>query len=150
MNMTPNEAQNAYTNRRSAIDRRTAWLAGYAVSQRRRKVVEELFGCHDSGRTAQDEVSQTVRRRAFTLAAAAYKLVWVRNLLVSQVFPRKSGEKRARTPRITKTPLIAALTPAGCRLHSFCTVWLQNMPRSSIFHHPEARVERRRWHRPVA
>ena len=44
MNVTPHVAQNAWGNRRSAIDARTTRHAGYAISQRRRKVVEEFFG----------------------------------------------------------------------------------------------------------
>jgi len=43
MNITPHVAQNN-TNRASAIDQRTTQYAGYAVSQRERKRVEESFG----------------------------------------------------------------------------------------------------------
>jgi hypothetical protein len=43
MNVTPHMAQND-TNRRSAIDGRTTQHKGYAVSQRKRKRVEEVFG----------------------------------------------------------------------------------------------------------
>jgi IS5 family transposase len=42
--MTPHVAQNVTTRRRSAIDGRTTRHAGYAVSQRIRKRVEEVFG----------------------------------------------------------------------------------------------------------
>src|SRR5215471_17254878 len=42
-NVTPHVAQNT-SGRRSAIDRRTTRHAGYAVSQRKRKRVEEIFG----------------------------------------------------------------------------------------------------------
>src|SRR5919202_968784 len=41
-NVTPHVAQN--TSRRSAIDRRTTRHAGYGLSQRKRKRVEEIFG----------------------------------------------------------------------------------------------------------
>ena len=41
--VTPHVAQNS-TNRRSAIDGRTTRHPGYAVSQRIRKRVEEIFG----------------------------------------------------------------------------------------------------------
>jgi transposase len=41
--ITPHVAQNT-SHRRSAIDGRTTRHAGYAVSQRRRKLVEEVFG----------------------------------------------------------------------------------------------------------
>jgi hypothetical protein len=40
----PHVAQND-TNRASAIDGRTTCHEGYAVSQRKRKRVEEVFGC---------------------------------------------------------------------------------------------------------
>jgi Transposase DDE domain len=43
MNITPHVAQNNQ-NRASAIDERTTWRAGYEVSQRRRKRIEESFG----------------------------------------------------------------------------------------------------------
>lgn len=43
MNITPHVAQNN-TNRASAIDQRTTQHAGYAISQRERKRVEESFG----------------------------------------------------------------------------------------------------------
>jgi len=43
MNITPHVAQNN-TNRRSAIDERTTRHAGYEVSQRKRKRVEQSFG----------------------------------------------------------------------------------------------------------
>jgi len=43
MNITPHVAQNT-TNRRSAIDERTTRSAGYEVSQRKRKRVEQSFG----------------------------------------------------------------------------------------------------------
>jgi hypothetical protein len=43
MNITPHVAQNT-TNRRSAIDERTTRHAGYEVSQRKRKRVEQSFG----------------------------------------------------------------------------------------------------------
>jgi len=43
MNITPHVAQNNH-NRASAIDERTTWRAGYEVSQRKRKRIEESFG----------------------------------------------------------------------------------------------------------
>jgi transposase len=43
-NVTPHVAQNAYGSRRSAIDARTTRRPGYAVSQRFRKRIEEVFG----------------------------------------------------------------------------------------------------------
>lgn len=43
MNITPHVAQNN-TNRSSAIDARTTRHAGYALSQQKRKRVEQSFG----------------------------------------------------------------------------------------------------------
>src|SRR4029077_16362037 len=43
LGLTPHVAQNT-TKRSSAIDRRTSRMEGYAVSQRRRKMIEEVFG----------------------------------------------------------------------------------------------------------
>src|SRR5581483_2184637 len=48
MNVTPHVAQNN-TNRASAIDQRTTQHAGYVISQRKRKRVEESFGWMKSG-----------------------------------------------------------------------------------------------------
>ena len=62
-NLTPHVAQNN-TNHMSAVDQRIIRHAGYEVSQRKRKTVEQLFG------------------RLFTSTAAAYNLCRLRNLLV--------------------------------------------------------------------
>jgi transposase len=87
MNVTPHVAQNAYANRRSAIDRRTTRHAGYAISQRRRKVVEEFFGWLKTVAGQRKTKYRGLWRVgwAFTLAAAAYNLVRMRNLLASPV-----------------------------------------------------------------
>jgi transposase len=82
LGVTPQVAQNN-TNRRSAIDGRTTRHAGYAVSQRKRKRVEEIFGWmktiglqRKTRFRGPDRVSWM-----FTLAAAAYNLVRMRNLM---------------------------------------------------------------------
>ena len=78
---TPHVAQNT-TNRRSAIDRRTTRHAGYGVSQRKRKRVEEPFGWIKTiggGRKLRHK--GTARNRAaFLITAAAYNLVRIANL----------------------------------------------------------------------
>jgi len=43
-NVTPHVAQNKHARRRSAVDGRTTRHSGYAISQRIRKRVEEIFG----------------------------------------------------------------------------------------------------------
>ena len=82
MAITPHVAQNT-AHRRSAIDHRTTRHAGYTVSQRKRKLVEEAFGwlktvallrkLRHRGRAKIDWM--------FRLAAAAYNLIRIRNLV---------------------------------------------------------------------
>jgi hypothetical protein len=66
LKVTPHVAQNLERPGGSAIDARTTQHAGYAISQRKRKRVEECFGCKAGW--------------VFTFAAAAYNLVRLRNL----------------------------------------------------------------------
>jgi transposase len=77
----PHVAQN-YNGRKSAIDSRTTRHPGYAVSQRLRKRVEEIFGwmktvgnLRKTRHRGEDRVGWV-----FTLTAAAYNLVRMRNL----------------------------------------------------------------------
>jgi transposase len=89
MNITPHVAQND-TNRRSAIDRRTAHHDGYQVSQRKRKRIEEVFGWMKTV-----GLLRKLRHRGleqvgwvFTFTAAAYNLVRIRNLIGSTPQPK--------------------------------------------------------------
>jgi transposase len=81
MNVTPHVAQNN-TNRRSAIDARTTRHDGYAVSQRKRKRVEEVFGWLKTVALQRKTRFIGLERTGwmFTLSAAAYNLVRMRNL----------------------------------------------------------------------
>ena len=81
LNATPHVAQNC-KGRKSAIDGRTTRHPGYAVSQRLRKRVEEIFGwmktvgnLRKTRHRGEDRVGWV-----FTLTAAAYNLVRMRNL----------------------------------------------------------------------
>ena len=87
MNVTPHVAQNESGHRRSAIDGRTTRHAGYGISQRRRKVVEEFFGWLKTVAGQRKTKYRGLWRVgwAFTLAAAAYNLVRMRNLLANPV-----------------------------------------------------------------
>lgn len=79
--VTPHVAQNT-TSRASAIDGRTTCHAGYAVSQRKRKRVEEIFGWLKTVGLMR-KTRHRGRRRVgwmFTFAAAVYNLVRMRNL----------------------------------------------------------------------
>ena len=79
---TPHVAQNN-KNRSSAIDERTTRHAGYAISQKKRKRVEEIFGWMKTVALMR-KVRHRGRKRVawmFTWAAAAYNLVRIRNLI---------------------------------------------------------------------
>jgi IS5 family transposase len=82
LRVVPHVAQNDQRPGGSAIEGRTTRHAGYAVSQRKRKRIEECFGWLKS-----IALLRKVRHRGvgkvhwiFTLACAAYNLVRMRNL----------------------------------------------------------------------
>ena len=77
--VTPHVAQKPAT----AIDRRTSRHPGYAVSQQRRKRIEEAFGWLKTVALLRKTRYRGVARVGwmFTFAAAAYNLVRMRNLL---------------------------------------------------------------------
>jgi transposase len=82
MRVTPHVAQNVARRGGSAIDGRTTGHLGYAISQRKRKRIEECFGWLKTV-----ALLRKVRHRGvckvhwiFTLACAAYNLVRMRNL----------------------------------------------------------------------
>ena len=79
--ITPHVAQNS-TNRRSAIDERTTRHPGYAISQQKRKRVEEIFGWAKTIGLFRQTRHRGVRRVGwmFTFALAVYNLVRIRNL----------------------------------------------------------------------
>jgi transposase len=78
----PHVAQNC-NGRKSAIDGRTTRHPGYAVSQRLRKRVEEIFGWMKTVGNLRKTRHRGAGRVAwvFTLTAAAYNLVRIRNLM---------------------------------------------------------------------
>ena len=82
LNITPHVAQND-TNRRSAIDARTTRHPGYAISQQKRKRVEEIFGWLKTvgglGKLRHRGVERV--EWIFTFAVAAYNVVRLRNLV---------------------------------------------------------------------
>jgi transposase len=84
MNVTPHVAQNN-SRRSSAIDGRTTRHAGYAISQRIRKKIEEGFGWIKTI-ALQEKTKFRGRERvgwAFTYAAAAYNLVKLTRLMAA-------------------------------------------------------------------
>src|SRR5215813_11033695 len=87
LNVTPHIAQNTRRSGGSALDARTTRRNGYAISQRKRKRIEECFGWMKT-----IALMRNVRHRGiekvgwvFTFAAAAYNLVRMRNLLAGPV-----------------------------------------------------------------
>jgi transposase len=81
LKVTPPVAQNSQ-NRSSAIDGRTTRHAGYALSQRKRKQVEEIFGWIKTVGLMRKTRHRGLARVGwmFTFTAAAYNLVRIRNL----------------------------------------------------------------------
>jgi transposase len=81
IDVTPHVAQNT-SGRRSAIDGRTTRHAGYSISQRIRKRVEEVFGWMKTIGLMRKTRHQGVDRVSwmFVFAAAVYNLVRMRNL----------------------------------------------------------------------
>lgn len=79
--VTPHVAQHSL-GRSSAIDGRTTRHAGYAVSQQKRKRIEEVFGWLKSVGLMRKTRYRGVRRVGwmFTFAAAVYNLVRMRTL----------------------------------------------------------------------
>jgi Transposase DDE domain len=85
--VTPHVAQNLGRRGGSAIDNRTTLHEGYALSQKKRKRIEECFGWLKT-----IALMRKVRHRGtlkvdwiFTFACAAYNLVRMRNLMRSVV-----------------------------------------------------------------
>jgi len=81
LKVTPHVTQNT-KNRSSAIDGRTTRHAGYAVSQRKRKRVEEIFGWIKTVALMRKTRHRGLARVGwmFTFTAAVYNLVRIRNL----------------------------------------------------------------------
>lgn len=82
---TPHVAQNIHARRSSAIDGRTTRHAGYAISQVKRKRIEEIFGWMKTvgGMRKLRHRGLHLVGWMFTFAAAAYNLVRIRNLTVA-------------------------------------------------------------------
>jgi transposase len=87
MNVTPHVTQNLKRPGGSAIDGRTTRHAGYSVSQRQRKRIEEVFGWMKTVGMLRKTRHRGVKKVGwvFTFTAAAYNLVRMRNLLFPAV-----------------------------------------------------------------
>jgi transposase len=89
LGVTPHVAQNITDNRGSAIDARTTRHAGYKVSQRKRKLVEQGFGW-DKTVGLLDKLRHRGKRLVawvYTFTSAAYNLVRLRTLITAGVCP---------------------------------------------------------------
>lgn len=87
LQVTPHVAQNVGRRGGSAVDARTTRHAGYAISQRKRKRIEECFGWLKT-----IALLRKLRHRGtwkvewiFTFACAAYNLVRMRTLLAATI-----------------------------------------------------------------
>ena len=87
LHVTPHLAQNLERRGGSAIDGRTIWHAGYRISQKKRKRIEECFGWLKT-----IALLRKLRHRGtlkvdwiFAFACAAYNLVRMRNLMANTV-----------------------------------------------------------------
>ena len=83
MNVTPHVAQNTSRAGGSAIDARTTRHAGYAVSQKKRKRIEECFGWMKDIALLRKLKHRGLFKAGwiFAFAAAAYNLVRMRKLI---------------------------------------------------------------------
>jgi len=89
LRITPHVAQNLGRRGGSAIDSRTTRQAGYRISQKKRKRIEECFGWLKT-----IALLRKLRHRGtlkvdwmFTFACAAYNLVRMRNLMATAAVP---------------------------------------------------------------
>lgn len=84
--VTPHVAQNNSGNRKSAIDGRTTRHSGYDISQRKRKLVEEIFGWTKTvgGLRKTRLKGIPLVDSIFTFTVAAYNLLRIRNLAALQ------------------------------------------------------------------
>jgi transposase len=83
INVTPHIAKTRDTRRRSAVDDRTTRHDGYLVSQRKRKLVEEIFGWMKTfgGFRRSRFIGRRRTQLAGTIVAAAYNLLRICRLL---------------------------------------------------------------------
>lgn len=81
LQVTPHVAEND-TRRSSAIDGRTTRHAGYGISQRKRKLVEEIFGWLKTVGLQRKTKLIGIQRSGwmFTFAAAVYNMIRMKNL----------------------------------------------------------------------
>src|SRR3989442_11796081 len=96
LQVTPHVAQNT-ANRSSAIDGRTTSHAGNAVSQQKRKLVEEIFGwLKTTGLLRQTRHRGTERVGwIFVFGVAVYNLIRIRTLAAQPTWAPRGRWRRA-------------------------------------------------------
>jgi transposase len=84
LNITPHAAQNTKRRGGSALDGRTTRHPGYEISQRKRKLVEEIFGWLKTIGPMRKIKYKGLALGGwiFTFASAAYNLIRIRNIIV--------------------------------------------------------------------
>ena len=84
LNITPHAAQNTKRRGGSALDERTTRHPGYEISQRKRKLVEEIFGWLKTIGPMRKIKYKGLALGGwiFTFASAAYNLIRIRNIIV--------------------------------------------------------------------
>jgi hypothetical protein len=84
LNLTPHVAQNTGRRGGSAVDGRTTRHAGYAISQRKRKLIEEIFGWLKTVGPMRRPHFRGLKRVSwwFKFSVAVYNLLRIRNLTV--------------------------------------------------------------------
>ena len=102
LNVTPHVAQNT-SNRRSAIDGRTTRHPGYAVSQHKRKRIEEPFGWTKTIGGLARPMLRGVKKLGFkfTLTMAAYNLIRLPKLIAAASMSRQPDIANSRNPSMT-------------------------------------------------
>lgn len=118
LGITPHVAQHT-TKRSSRIDGRTTRHPGYAVSQRRRKRIEEVFGWMKTVGLLRKTRHRGIDRVGWTFlfTAAAYNLVRMRNLVegdwIRAMFSDALGpgpNEASATRRPAHTPCLTSQT----------------------------------------
>jgi transposase len=87
LNVTPHVAQNTERRGGSAIDGRTTRHAGYEVSQKKRKLIEEIFGWLKTVGPMRRPHFRGLKRMSwwFEFSVAVYNLLRIRNLKAQMV-----------------------------------------------------------------
>ncbi len=85
MNVTPHVARNTARSGGSAIDARTTRHAGYAISQRKRKCIEQCFGWGKTVGPLRQVMVRGLKKvdQLLTLTMTAYNLTRLRSLAKS-------------------------------------------------------------------